>query len=101
MRSAECHGEYRSANDPAPQFRTPHATLRTWGGAVIDLSGKRAFITGGGRGIGRATAGLLARAGCRGAVGYRGRRSHPGKKVRGGEGGGGRGRAGAHRGGPG
>src|SRR2546421_12673036 len=93
MRSAECHGEYRSANDPARQFRTPHSTLRTWGGALIDLSGKRAFITGGGRGIGRATAVLLARAGCRVAVGYRSRRSDAEETVRAVEGGGGRGRA--------
>jgi len=41
---------------------------------VIDLSGKRAFVTGGGRGIGRATAVLLAQAGCAVAIGYRSRR---------------------------
>lgn len=37
---------------------------------MIDLSGRRAFVTGGGRGIGKATSLLLARAGAKVAVGY-------------------------------
>jgi 3-oxoacyl-[acyl-carrier protein] reductase len=41
---------------------------------VIDLSGRRAFVTGGSRGIGRATAQLLARAGAGVAIGYATRR---------------------------
>jgi 3-oxoacyl-[acyl-carrier protein] reductase len=41
---------------------------------MIDLAGKRAFVTGGSRGIGRATAVLLARAGAKVAVGYRTRK---------------------------
>jgi len=49
---------------------------------VIDLSGKRAFVTGGGRGIGRATAMMLARAGCRVAVGYRSRKADAEETVR-------------------
>jgi len=73
----------------------PQSTIRNpkWGGVVIDLSGKRAFVTGGGRGIGRATALLLARAGCDVAVGYRRRREDAAETVRAVEGGRGRQRA--------
>jgi len=60
---------------------------------VIDLSGKRAFVTGGARGIGRATAVLLARAGASVAVGYRRRRGDAEETVRMVEGAGGRGKA--------
>ena len=49
---------------------------------MIDLAGKRAFVTGGGRGIGRATALLLERAGAQVVVGYRERKpSSPAKSV--------------------
>ena len=41
---------------------------------MIDLQGKRAFVTGGGRGIGLATARLLAQAGAKVAAGYRSRK---------------------------
>ena len=41
---------------------------------MIDLSGRRAFVTGGSRGIGRATALLLTRAGASVAIGYATRR---------------------------
>lgn len=50
---------------------------------MIDLAGKRAFVTGGGRGIGRATAVLLARAGARVVIGYRARKPAPDHKLAG------------------
>ena len=49
---------------------------------MIALHGKRAFVTGGGRGIGRATAVLLARAGAAVAVGYRSRKADADETIR-------------------
>ena len=60
---------------------------------MISLAGKRAFVTGGGRGIGRATALLLAQAGARVAVGYLQRKRDAEETVR--AVGGGQGRTGA------
>jgi len=60
---------------------------------VISLAGKRAFVTGGGRGIGRATVLLLAQAGASVAVGYLSRRGEAEETVKAVEGGQGRSRA--------
>ncbi len=60
---------------------------------MISLSGKRALVTGGGRGIGRATALLLAQAGASVAVGYLSRRAEAEETVRAVEGGPGRSKA--------
>ncbi len=49
---------------------------------MIDLRGKRALVTGGSRGIGAATARLLARAGADVAIGYRSRAADAGAVVR-------------------
>jgi 3-oxoacyl-[acyl-carrier protein] reductase len=48
---------------------------------VIDLAGKRAFVTGGGRGIGLAAARLLAQAGATVGAGYRSRKPAPDPAV--------------------
>src|SRR2546428_170005 len=58
------------------------------GGAVVDLSGERAVVTGGGRGIGGAAALLLGRGGAGGAGGYRRRKAGAGERGKPGEPGG-------------
>lgn len=50
-------------------------------GDLLDLGGKRAVVTGGSRGVGRATAVLLARAGARVGIGYRSREEDAGGVV--------------------
>jgi len=93
MRNVEFQGKLVDASDLTRQFHIPHSTFRIRCRAVIDLAGKRAFVTGGGRGIGRATVLLLARAGCRVAVGYRSRREEAEEAVKAVESAGGRGKA--------
>ena len=48
---------------------------------LIDLSGKTAIVTGGSRGVGAATAVLLARAGASVGIGYRSREDEAGDVV--------------------
>lgn len=48
---------------------------------LIDLSGKTAVVTGGSRGVGRATALLLARAGADVGIGYHSRQEDAGRTV--------------------
>src|SRR5438105_3828953 len=56
MRNVEFQGKVVEASDLTRQFRIPHSAFRIGCGAVIDFSGKRAFVTGGGRGSGRGEA---------------------------------------------
>jgi 3-oxoacyl-[acyl-carrier protein] reductase len=50
--------------------------------AVLDLAGRRALVTGGSRGVGRATVLLLARAGARVAFTWRAREEEAGQVLR-------------------
>src|SRR5438094_5597699 len=74
MWNAELQSEVARRAMLTCRFRISHSAFRIGGWGLISLTGKRAFVTGGGRGIGRATALLLARAGAKVAVGYRSRK---------------------------
>ena len=74
MWNAELQSEVARRAMLTCRFRISHSAFRIGGWRLISLAGKRAFVTGGGRGIGRATALLLARAGASVAVGYRERK---------------------------
>jgi len=74
MWNAELQSEVARRAMLTCRFRISHSAFRIGGWGLISLAGKRAFVTGGGRGIGRATALLLARAGASVAVGYRERK---------------------------
>src|SRR3989442_10124856 len=83
MRNAELQSEVDRRAMLTCRFRISHSAFRIGGWRLISLAGKRAFVTGGGRGIGRATALLLARAGASVAVGYRGRKKKGGGTTEG------------------
>src|SRR5213078_4122915 len=93
MWNAELQSEVARRAMLTCRFRISNSAFRMGGWGLISLAGKRAFVTGGGRGIGRATALLLARAGASVAVGYRSRKEEADETVRAVEGGGGRGKA--------